>query len=206
MLALLKFINNNNTRVLSGALLASIIKFLQGRASREQRFNGLVRPHLESLYRMGYRLTRNREDAEDLVQETLVRVINRVGEMEQLEKLRPWLVKILYHCFVDHFRRQKRSPLQNESDWGSDGALLDDLIREHQDDDNAVRRLELQRDLNQAMEGLNPDQLDVLLLHDVEGYSAAETASILDINIGTVKSRLHRTRQQLKKILEPGTF
>jgi RNA polymerase sigma-70 factor, ECF subfamily len=186
--------------------LARIINFFQSRASREQRFNGLVRPHLDSLYRMGYRLTRSREDAEDLVQETLARVIDRAGEMERLEKLRPWLVKILYRCFVDHFRKQKRSPVQNESDWGSEGALLDDLIREHQEDDHAVRCFELQRDLNQAMASLNPDQLDVLLLHDVEGYSAAETATILEISIGTVKSRLHRTRQQLKKILEPGTF
>ena len=69
-----------------------------------------------------------------------------------------------------------------------------------------IRRLELQRDLVRAMEGLSDEQRDVILLHDAEGYSAAEVASILDISAGTVKSRLHRARAHLKNFLGEGTF
>lgn len=170
--------------------MANVIQFFQSRAVRDRRFSKLVRPHLDALYRMAYRWAQNPEDAEDLVQETLVKVVDRVDEMEQLEKLRSWLIKILYRCFVDLHRKRGRTPTQ---EWTADIDLLDE--------DNA-KQLEYRRDLLKALETLNHEQRDVVLLHDTEGYTAAEVASILDISQGTVKSRLHRAREHLRKFLQ----
>lgn len=183
--------------------MAKIIGFFQSRADRDRRFTELVRPHLGAMHRMAYRWAQNSEDAEDLVQETLTKVVDRVEEMEKVEKLGPWLIRILYRCFVDSHRKRSRLPGQNESDWRGDIDVFDEKVLNIREV-NRIKRLELQRDLIKALETLNHDQRDIVLLHDAEGYSAGEIASILDISLGTVKSRLHRARALLKNFL--GTF
>ncbi|MEX0943452.1 MAG: RNA polymerase sigma factor [Pseudomonadales bacterium] len=186
--------------------MAKIIGFFQSRAVRDRRFEEIVRPHLGSMYRVAYRWVQNRETAEDLVQEALVKVINRVDEMTQLEKPGPWLIKILYRCFVDFHRKHARTPAQHFDDWRGDFAVFDEALHLEGETSNNIKRLELQRDLLKGLETLNDDQREVVLLHDSEGYSATEVASILGISDGTVKSRLHRARTQLKKVLDQGPF
>lgn len=186
--------------------MARIIDFFQSRRVQEHRFDELVRPHVETLYRMGYRWTQSREDAEDLVQEALAKLVDRVDEMERVEKLRSWLIKVLYRCFVDLYRKRSRSPVQGRADWRGDVAVFDELLQQAPETDPAVKRLGLQRDLVRALAGLNDAQRDVVLLHDVEGYAAGEVADIVGVSIGTVKSRLHRARSQLKDFLGEGTF
>lgn len=182
--------------------MAKIIDFFQSRTVRERRFDELIRPHIRALYRMAYRWTQSPEDAEDLIQEALVKLVNRIGEMERVEKLRPWLIKILYRCFVDFHRKQGRTPLADNPGRGADTTLFEERIAESRPDQDSVKRLELQRDLVKALDTLDEDQWNVVLLHDTEGYTAAEIASILEISIGTVKSRLHRARSHLKSFLE----
>ena len=155
---------------------------------------------------MAYRWTQDRDDTEDLVQETLTKLVERVDAMERVEKLGPWLVKVQYRCFVDLYRKRSRSPSGEGGVWRADMDLLDERIDTLPQGSDDIRRLELQRDLVRAMEGLSGEQRDVILLHDAEGYSAAEVASILDISAGTVKSRLHRARAHLKNFLGEGTF
>lgn len=166
--------------------------------SRSSRYAALVRPHIHSLYRMAWRWTRNREDAEDLVQDVLIKLVDKVDEMQAIERLRPWLIKVLYRRYVDVFRRRARSPIERH-----DAQKLDALAA---DDADAIGQLELRQLLVQALETLDDGQRDVILMHDVEGYTAAEIADVLDISVGTVKSRLHRGRDRLKKILADGTF
>lgn len=186
--------------------MTKILDLFQGRKARNDRFSRLVRPHLDLLYRMAYRWTQSRDDAEDLVQETLVKLVDHVGEMERVEKLSSWLIKVLYRNFVDLYRKRLRSPLDETHPWRADVSLIDELITRHRGEENAIKRLELQRDLLKALETLNAGQREVILLHDTEGYSAAEVSSILGISLGTVKSRLHRARLHLKNFLGPGTF
>jgi RNA polymerase sigma-70 factor, ECF subfamily len=166
----------------------------------------LLRPHVEILYRMAYRWTQNREDAEDLVQEILARLVDRVAEMQQVQQLRPWLIKVLYRRYVDLYRRQQRSPIDSEHEWTGDTTLLDQQLREAPDDRDLIHQLELQQVLLQGLQALDADQRDVVLLCDAEGYSILEVAEILEINVGTVKSRLHRARARLKNLLDAGTF
>ena len=183
-----------------------IVKLFKSRNPGRNRFITLLRPHVDLLYRMAYRWTQSATDAEDLVQDILLRLSSRVAEMEQVESLRPWLIRVLYRRYVDLYRHRQRIPEEPQEQWQSDIALLRDHIAEAVDDADQIARLELQELLLKAMETLDDDQRDALLLHDVEGYTALETAEILDISVGTVKSRVSRARNKLKNFLHPGTF
>lgn len=165
---------------------------------REDQFTALVRPHVNAMYRMAYRWTQNRHEAEDLVQDVMTRLVTRLDELTRVEKLKPWLIKILYRRYVDLYRRRMNSPVDHDYDWRSD----EDVFEQQAVAPDDYERLDLQRTLNQAMETLDDHQRDVVLLHDVEGHSALDVAEILEINVGTVKSRLHRARTKLKLALE----
>ena len=159
--------------------------------NREKSFTALVRPHLTAMYRAAWRWTRERQAAEDLVQDVLCKLVDRMDELRQIEQLRPWLVRIVYRQFVDQYRRQQRSPIVL--------ADLDEI--DVANDDDPVTLTDRQRQLTDALEAINADQRDAILLHDVEGYTAEEVAAILEISVGTVKSRLHRGRHALRERL-----
>lgn len=167
--------------------------------SPQSRYTALVRPHINVLYRMAYRWTQSREEAEDLVQDVLVKLIDHLDEMQAVERLRPWLIKVLYHRYVDTYRRQSRSPVDSEHEWQADSQLLEEAAA---DDRDSYDQLEWRQALLRGLETLETAHRDVILLHDVEGYTALEIAEILDISTGTVKSRLHRGREKLKKFLQ----
>lgn len=181
----------------------SLMQFFRGGAGPEDRFTALVRPHLRLMYRMAYRWTQNPAEAEDLVQDVLTHLFPRLEELAAVEKLGPWLVKVLYRRYVDLYRRRASSPIDESASWDSD----DTIFRERMlDEGDSYRQLGLQRALNRALAELDDGWRDVVLLHDVEGYTALEIAEILEINVGTVKSRLHRARKKLKTALQPGTI
>jgi len=186
--------------------LASIISLFRSHRNKKDLYQALLRPHIELMYRMAYRWTQSQCDAEDLVQDILVRLVNRVEEMQQVDNLRPWLIKILYNRFVDLYRRHKNSPLEEDSpNWQADSDEIVSRIDQAQDDHDVLGQLELQQELLLALETLDDDQRDTILLHDVEGYSALEVAEILEISVGTVKSRLHRARNKLKNVFAQET-
>lgn len=187
--------------------MSAIINMFRGRSGKKDLFHALLRPHIDVLYRMAYRWTQSQADAEDLVQDILVRLAHRVDEMQQIDSLRPWLIKILYRRFIDLYRRHQNSPVEHEHEhWQPDEAELGSRIEQAADNRNDIRQLEMQQTLLVAMAELESGQRDVVLLHDMEGYTALEVANILEISVGTVKSRLHRSREKLKKFLTDGTF
>lgn len=171
--------------------------------SPDDRFVSLVHPHLRCMYRMAYRWTLDRHEAEDLVQDVLVRLLPRLDELERVERLGPWLVKVLFRRYVDLYRRRRASPV--EWDFPLDADELDGRPG-GENGGEAFRRVEMQRALERALAELDDDWRDIVLLHDVEGYTAIEVAEILSIPVGTVKSRLSRAHQRLKKSLANGTL
>lgn len=181
--------------------MAKVMPLFEGHVGRNTLFTRLVCPHLNAMYRMAYRWTMNRDDAEDLVQETLARLLSHTGEMSRVEKIKPWLIKVLYRNYVDFYRRRRRSPIDGENLWQGDLSLVEDAAGKGADQ----KILALQRDLLKALEKLSSDQRDVVLLHDAEEYTSMEIASILDIPVGTVKSRLHRGRQHLQSLIGEST-
>ena len=165
-----------------------------GGESEQQRFAALIREHYQVLYRAAYRLTRSEVDAEDLVQEVCVRAYPRIGELEGLEQPRGWLLRVLYRLFVDLRRRYER---KNVRAIDEDEEFLSDEPGPPEEADRALDR----RRIEDAWRYLNQEQRLLLALHDVEGYSLAEIHSLTGIKDGTIKSRLHRARVRLGRLL-----
>ena len=184
--------------------MAKILGFSSKRAD-QAHFERLLRPHLEQLYRLAYRFTGNPTDAEDLVQDLLIKIYPRREELKQVEKLRPWLARVMYNLFIDHKRRHSRSPVHlavdNIGDEESGGSLLDQIPTEAAGpEEETARHIDLTH-LQASLEALSDDHRLVLMLHDIEGYTLEEMTAIVECPIGTLKSRLHRARARLREIL-----
>lgn len=163
-------------------------------AAQSKRFEALLRPHVSALYTTAYRYTGCREDAEDLVQDLLVKLYPRTGELERVEELRPWLTRSLYNAFIDRTRKSKRTPAGD----GSDVAELKSPVDPHGD----VLQAEQRQALNASIAALSPEHRAVVVLHLVEGYPLVELERILSVQLGTLKSRLHRAKAHLRKTLK----
>jgi len=170
---------------------------------RQQRFEKQIRPYLNDLHRYATRLTGHPDDAEDLVQELLLSLYRKEIRLDHLENPVTWLLKSLYHQFIDFTRRQHRNPgIPNPQS-------LDELINAIPDDQNRAEQLAeqvaLQQQIHTALAILNPEQRALIVLHDMEGIPLGELEKILDTPLGTLKSRLHRTRQTLREriFMEP---
>lgn len=166
------------------------------KSSPEERFSRFIQPHLQRLYHHAYRLTQNQDDAEDLVQELLLRLYEKNIDFSSIEKPVHWLIRSLFHQFVDNYRKKSRLPV-DEREFDSD-EIIDSLANEQQSPEQINHQAYTGRQLQQALQTLNPDQQSLIALHDIEGYSLPELSEILDTPVGTLKSRLHRARQSLR--------
>ena len=173
--------------------MVKIIKFSSGREKSSL------------FYKLAYRFTNDVMEAEDLVQDLLVKLYPKCHELGKVEKLRPWLVRVMYRLWVDNHRRQRLATVDVVDDFAeleqSVEAVDPDTIPEQ-----AYHRTITRQKLLQALEKLSEDHRIVLILHDVEGYSLEEMKVVLDCAIGTLKSRLHRARDRLRNLLDDGTF
>ncbi len=167
-------------------------------------FDQAVRPHLERLYRLAFRLTGQRADAEDLLQDVLTSLFERHAELTSIKDLAPWLGRVLYNRFVDSARRLRKRR------WGDPGrervVLLDDamLDRLATDEPGPETRAAIQAEMSRlqsALDALGVEHRVVVLLHDAEGYSIEEIQAVTGVAAGTVKSRLHRARARLRELL-----
>jgi RNA polymerase sigma-70 factor (ECF subfamily) len=154
----------------------------------------VARSHGRFLYTVAYRLTGNRDDAEDLVQEVLLRV-RRGLETYQPGSLEGWLSRIATNAFLDDVRRKKRRPLDllpEDPDWvlpptaGADEALAAEVLPD---------------DVQAALARLPEEFRAAVVLCDVVGLSYQEIGQTLDVPVGTVRSRIHRGRAMLRKAL-----
>lgn len=177
----------------------AIIKLWQSKQTEHEQFEELVQPHLQQLYKLAYRFTGQRADAEDLVQDVVVKLYPRLQEMQKIEKLGPWLARVLYRHFVDRLRSKQRSPLHLVSD---DEPELEQHHDAAPDPAGNVEATLLQGRLQHALDQLNDDQRALMILHDVEGYTLNEIHTMYDVSIGTLKSRLNRARTRLRELLK----
>jgi RNA polymerase sigma-70 factor (ECF subfamily) len=163
-------------------------------------------PLMPSLYSAARRLTRNPTDAEDLVSETYLRAYRSYGTFTAGTNLKAWMYRILTNAYISEYRRRQRRPA--ETDLGDVEHLYlyrrlggDTASRLGRSVEDELASLFTEHEVKQAVEDL-PDYYRLpVLLADVEGFSYAEIAEILEIPIGTVMSRLHRGRKQLHKRL-----
>ncbi len=172
------------------------------RDMRNGDFELRVRPHLELLYRMAYRFTGQSADAEDLVQELLFRLYRRQRDLSHIDDLQPWLIRSLHNLFVDRWRHSQRTPFGHlhPQPW-------EDLFEESGGSDTPeaeIRNAELRRKVLCALYEISEEHRAVLVLHHMEGRDLPELAQLLDLPIGTLKSRLFRARRSFRKALEEG--
>lgn len=166
-------------------------------SSAQSEFERLISPHVDHLYRLAFRFTNNAQDAEDLVQDLLIKLYPRFAEIKDIERLRPWLDRVLYRLFIDRIRHNQRRPL-----FDCEEIDPDEIAHADGDPEFDLERRFSQERLQQAYARLSEDHRALVAMHDIEGYTLNELESMLDTPIGTLKSRLHRARKQLRKNLE----
>jgi RNA polymerase sigma-70 factor (ECF subfamily) len=169
----------------------------------KERFERDAVPLLSGMYSSALRMTRNPSDAEDLVQETFLRAYRGFAGFQEGTNLKAWLYRILTNTFINSYRKKQREPKtvpeENVEDW----YLYDRLAAQSSEASAEATVLEAMpdEDVKAALDALPEAFRMAVLLADVEGFSYKEIASILDIPIGTVMSRLHRGRRALEKAL-----
>tara|TARA_R110002073_G_scaffold123819_10_gene267931 strand:+ start:98618 stop:99271 length:654 start_codon:yes stop_codon:yes gene_type:complete len=174
------------------------------------RFEETVLPHANALYGSAYRLTRNAGDAEDLVQETLLRAYRFWHSYTEGSNCKAWLFKILSNTFINSYQRKKRSGeilnaavAEQES---TDGVLIHAKSLNQLTPEELMVQQSLSEDVERALAAIPKDFRIAVVLCDVEGFSYKEISEILECPVGTVMSRLYRGRRLLQTELRDFAF
>lgn len=166
---------------------------------KQEDFNEEIIPHLDALYNFGLRLTSDPNDAEDLVQDTIVKAYRFFSSYEKGTNAKAWLFRILKNSYINNYRRKSKKP--QEVDYDEVATFYETIRAERTDtsdlEDKMFRDL-IDDDLSRALEEIPEDFRTVVLLCDVEDFTYEEIANMLDVPIGTIRSRLHRGRNLLK--------
>jgi RNA polymerase sigma-70 factor (ECF subfamily) len=170
--------------------------------SQKQTFERILRPHFDRLYRLAWRLTGGKAEAEDLFQELLIKAFQKLDDLLAIDEPGSWLSRVMYNLFIDEQRRFARRRLHMVEEGQLPGEGLQGLAGS--DSDNPAtgnERLERLARLDAALRQLSEEHRIVVLLHDTEGYKLTEIEELTGVPVGTVKSRLHRARSRLREIL-----
>lgn len=165
------------------------------------RFNAEALAHLNSLYNFALNLTKNAEDAADLVQETYLRALRFRHRFQPGTNLRAWLFKILRNVFVDSYWRRNREPARDDLDPEGASATLAGVEGVRGAEAGPVDRL-VRMDLQEALQQLPEPFRTAIVLSDIEGLNVAEIAEVMQCPSNTVKTRLFRGRRFLQELLK----
>jgi RNA polymerase sigma-70 factor (ECF subfamily) len=177
------------------------------RQGREPAYRELIGRYQRPVFSLIYRMLRDREKSEDLAQETFIKVLNAIDRYDPSFKFSSWIFKIAHNTTLDHLRRKRPDTL---SMHGSPNARTDaeieaSTITPESGDENPeeyTSNRELGSEIDRAIARLRPEYRTAIILCHVEGRPYEEIAEIMDVPLGTVKTFIHRARNELKKQLE----
>jgi RNA polymerase sigma factor (sigma-70 family) len=169
---------------------------------KDEIFHGEFMPHINSMYNFAYRLTMDGDDAKDLLQDTYLKAYRFIESFQQGTNAKAWLFRILKNSFINDYRKKSKEPSKVDYQEVESYYNSDEVDRQITPD----LRVEALQDMigdeiSDALNSLDVDFKTVIILADLEEFKYDEMAKILDIPIGTVRSRLHRARNLLKEKL-----
>lgn len=174
------------------------------KAVLEQRFTQEALPLLDQLYGAAMKMTRNPQDAQDLVQETYLKAFSAFASFQEGTNLKAWLYRIMTNSYINTYRKRQREPylgaVDELEDWQLGGAESATAMSARSAEAEAIDRTP-DAVVSEALNALPEDFRIAVYLADVEGFSYQEIADIAEVPIGTVMSRLHRGRTRLRKTL-----
>lgn len=176
--------------------------------SKRKSFEAEALPHMDSLYRSAIRLSRNVGDAEDLVQETFAKAYRFWDKFEEGSNCKAWLFRIMTNAFINEYRSRSRSPVSTSTDSIDDRFLYGRSAEFEQtaDPEQIWRARSVNGEVTRAIESLPEEFRLVVVLAFIERFSYKQIADITGLQLGTVKSRLHRGRKQCQKLLADLAF
>jgi RNA polymerase sigma-70 factor (ECF subfamily) len=180
------------------------VQMLARRDSRKE-FEATALPHLDALYGTAYRLARNPRDAEDLVQEALLRAYRFWETFEKDSNCKAWLLRILTNTFINEYQRKRRQrevlDAATAEQTATDGVLIHEGAQTQKSPEGVMLERSVSDDVQRALDALPADFRTAVVLCDVEGMAYKEIAEIMDCPVGTVMSRLFRGRRLLQQSL-----
>jgi RNA polymerase sigma-70 factor (ECF subfamily) len=172
----------------------------QARLGDARAFNELLRRYEGKIFRLALHITQNREDAEDVLQETFLKAYEHLDQFQGQSKFYTWIVRIAVNQALMKLRKRKSDrsvSLDDTIDTGED-TVAREIAAWDENPEERYSREEMNRILGSAIDGLTPIYRTVFVLRDVDGLSTEETAEALDLSVPAVKSRLLRARLQLR--------
>jgi RNA polymerase sigma-70 factor, ECF subfamily len=178
------------------------------REGHERAYRELVRRYERPVFSIVYRMVRDRELAEDLTQDTFIKVLNALDRYNPNYKFSSWIFKIANNATIDHLRKKELNTLSLEgSPQATTQNQIDATVIQIQSSAESpleeLQARELGTEIEQAISALRPEYQSCIILRHIEGRPYEEIAQILDLPLGTVKTYIHRARHELKHALSP---
>lgn len=164
-------------------------------------FEAAAMPFVDSLYNTAYRMTRNSQDAEDLVQETYMKAYRHYDKFQEGTNFKAWLFRILKNSFINNYRKEQNKPIRSdfaEIEDSFESKVSDEVSRKVKSPEQELLEDVLDEDVQRSLDALPEDYRMAIVLADLEGFSYKEIAEILEVPLGTVMSRLYRGRKLLE--------